>query len=119
MEYTGPERRRFPRVERRFIISYQAIEKADSLARSQTRNISLAGLLFTAECHFPQGTKLALELRLPISIEPIEISGSVVESREIVPNQIYDTHLSFLNIDTKDEEIIKRTVNFFLKKKKR
>jgi c-di-GMP-binding flagellar brake protein YcgR len=45
MNYSGPERRRHPRVSGRFIVSYRIMEEADNIDITQTKNISLGGML--------------------------------------------------------------------------
>ena len=47
MVYTGPERRKHPRVSGRFIVSYRILEEYNNADISQTRNMSLGGMLLT------------------------------------------------------------------------
>lgn len=115
MTYTGPERRRYPRITARFVVSYRVLEEANAIDITQTRNFSLGGMLLTTNRIFPPETKLALEIRLPFDRRPIKIVGRVVESREIVKDLIYDTRLEFLTIDKAHREIFDQTVNHYLK----
>ncbi len=120
MVYTGPERRKSPRVEGRFIVSYRVLEEEDAnIDVSRTKNIGLGGMLLTTNRKFPIGTKLALEMHLPFDPDPLILVGSVVEAREVVSNLIYDTHLAFLDIDEKHRDIISKTVNYYLKKEEK
>ena len=41
MKYEGLERRKFPRIGGRFIVSYRIIDEVDNVDISQTKNISL------------------------------------------------------------------------------
>ncbi len=117
MNYAGSERRRHPRVNSRFIVSYRILEEVNNADISQTKNISLGGMLLTTNRKFSVGTNLALEIRLPFDPNPIMIIGKVLESREISKDLIYDTRLAFLAIDERHRKVIKETVDYYLKKK--
>jgi len=116
MTYTGPERRKYPRVSGRFVVSYRLLEGADNLDISQTKNIGLGGIMFTTNRFFDPGTKLALDIRLPYYTDPIMVIGQVLESREIIKNLIYDTRIQFIKVDEKYKNVLIQTVGFYLKK---
>lgn len=116
MNYSGPERRKHPRVDGRFIVSYRIIEEADNADISQTKNICLGGMLLTTNRQFEPGTNLALQIRLPFDPDAIMITAKVLESLEITKNLIYDTRLMFLSVDEKHRKAIHETVGYYLKK---
>ncbi len=116
MAYTGPEKRKHPRVVGRFVVSYRVFEEVDKVDITQTKNISLGGMMLTTNRLFEPGTKLVLEIRLPFDPSPIMIISKVVESREVTKDLIYDTRLEFLAIDEKHRNIINQTVDYYLKK---
>jgi hypothetical protein len=116
MTYTGPERRKHPRVSGRFVVSYSLLEDVHDLDISQTRNIGLGGIMFTTNRFFATGTKLVLELRLPYHTDPIAVIGQVLESREVTKNLIYDTRIQFISVDEKYKKVLIQTVSFYLKK---
>jgi len=116
MAYTGPERRRQPRVSGRFIVSYRIFEENDKADITQTKNISMGGMLLTTNRQFESGTNLALEIRLPFDPNPIMLIAKVLESREITKNLIYDTRLMFLAVDERHRKVINETVDYYLKK---
>lgn len=116
MNYSGPERRKFPRIDGRFIISYHVLEEADNIDITQTKNVSLGGLLLTTNRQFNNGTNLALEIRLPFDPEPLVLTGVVIESKEITKNLIYDTRLYVMDVDEKHKKAITRTIDYYLKK---
>ena len=116
MSYSGAEKRKFPRAMGRFIVSYRILENNGSSDITQTRNLSLGGMLLTTNCQFNPGTNLALEIRLPFDPNPIMLIGKVLESKEITKDIIYDTRLIFLAIDEKHRKIINETVGYYLKK---
>ena len=115
-KYEGLERRKHRRADGRFIVSYRVIPNNNNSDISQTKNLSLGGMLLTTNCQFPAGTNLALEIRLPFDPNPIMIIAKVLESIEITKNIIYDTRLIFMAIDEKHRAIIGETVNYYLKK---
>jgi c-di-GMP-binding flagellar brake protein YcgR len=115
-EYSGTERRKYPRANGRFIVSYRVIPNNRNADISQSKNLSLGGMLLTTNCQFPVGTNLALEIRLPFDPDPIMTIAKVLESKEITKGLIYDTRLTFLAIDEKHREVISETIGYYLKK---
>lgn len=118
MAYTGNDRRKHPRISGRFIVSYRIFEEADNIDITQTKNISLGGMLLTTNRQFPAGTRLAIEIRLPFDPNPIMLIGRVLESAEITRGLIYDTRLEFTAVDEKHKYIIGQTVEYYLKREK-
>lgn len=119
MSYSGEERRKHPRILGRFIVSYRVAEEADNVDATQTKNLSLGGLLLTTNRAFNPGAKLVLEIRLPFDPYPIILIGKVIESREVIQDMIYDTRIKFLSVDQRHEKIITETVTYYLKKDKK
>lgn len=117
MNYSGPERRKSPRVRGRFIVSYRIMEESDIIDITQTKDVSLGGMLLTTNRIFNQGTALAVEIRLPFEKNPIMLIGKVVESNEISKDLIYDTRLEFIAIDENHRSIINKTVDYYSSKK--
>jgi len=116
MNYAGPERRRHTRINARFIVSYRILEDVNNVDISQTKDLSLGGMLLTTNKKFAIGTNLALEIRLPFDPNPIMIIGKVMESREISKDLIYDTRLTFLAIDARHRNVLRETVDYYVKK---
>lgn len=116
MSYSGPERRKNPRIQGRFIVSYRILDEIDAADITQTKNLSMGGMLLTTNTHFKPGTNLALEIRLPFDPYPIMLIGKVLESNEITKNLIYDTRLMFLAVDEKHRKVMNDTINYYLKK---
>lgn len=118
MSYEGPERRQHPRANARFMVSYRILEESGNVDISQTKNLSLGGMLLTTNRAFSVGTNLALEIRLPFDPNPIMIVGKVLESRMVSKDLIYDTRIQFLAVDQRHKGIIGNTVDYYLKKEK-
>ena len=117
MNYEGPDRRRNSRITGRFIVSYRIIEEGDCIDITQTKNISLGGMLLTTNRYFDAGTKLALEIRLPFDLHPIMIIARVVQSHEIAKDLIYDTRLEFINVDERHKKVMCQTIDYYEKKR--
>jgi len=118
MTYTGPERRRHPRINERFVVSYRLVKEANDVDMAQTKNLSQGGMLLTTNKKFGIGTSIALEIRLPFNPNPILLIGKVLESREVTKNLIYDTRIQFLTPDKKLQKAISSTVDYYLKREK-
>ncbi|MFA5090398.1 MAG: PilZ domain-containing protein [Candidatus Omnitrophota bacterium] len=116
MVFLGQDKRKHPRISARFIVSYRLLDEVDNMDITQTKNLSLGGMLLTTNRKFHAGTNLALEIRLPFDPNPIMIIAKVLESREISRDLIYDTRLQFLAVDEKHLNIIRDTVSYYLKK---
>ena len=116
MSYAGAERRKHPRINARFIVSYRILEEDHLVDASQTKNLSLGGMLLTTNRKFDVGTHLALEVRLPFDPNPIMLIGKVLDSKEISRDLIYDTRITFLSVDDRHKHVIKDTVDYYLKK---
>lgn len=116
MVYTGPERRKDLRISARFVVSYRILNEENNVDITQTKNLSLGGMLLTTNKQFPKGTNLALEIRLPFDPNPIILIGRVVDSREVIKNLIYDTHLEFSAVDEKHRKVISETVTHYQRK---
>lgn len=106
--YGGPERRKFPRLEANFVISYkieqlppddEGGEILQGHDLSQTKNVSQGGVLITTNQLFKKGSYLAMVIRFPLLPQKIEVTGEVVDSREIVKNLIYETRVRFVGLD--------------------
>ena len=116
--YIGPDRRKQPRIAGKFVVSYRVKVEINNYDISQTRNLSLGGMLLTTNRVFSHGTILIIDIRLPFFIDAISFTGKVLDSKEVVKELIYDTYIQFLDIDSKAEGIVKDTVGYYLKTQK-
>jgi hypothetical protein len=119
MGYSGMERRKHPRAYGRFIVSYRILDEINNVDITQTKNLSLGGMLLTTNRAFDAGTNLAIEIRLPFDPNPIMLIGRVVDSMEIMKGMIYDTHMEFFSVDEKHKKVVGETVDYYLKKEKK
>lgn len=113
--YQGRERRKFPRIEKNFVVSYRLYGDAEMEETSHSKNFGGGGMFLTMNRAFDNGTILAIEIRLPLIPIPIRLLGKILESKEIAKNLIYETRLSFTYMDDQSKIFVKDTVNHFLK----
>lgn len=116
MTYVGSDRRKFERLSKTFIVSYRVLQEEDNYDLTQTKNVSVGGMLITTNRKFASGTILSVDIRLPFLLEPLNLKGCVVESKEVVKNLIYDTRMELTNISSDTREVINKTVVYHLKK---
>lgn len=115
----GQEKRSSERIKRQFVVYYQESGKEGKREVSQIRDISEGGMFFTVSTDFPPGTMLDIELKIPISVMGISLKAKVIESKEVIKGVIYNTRVSFQEIDPASKSLLKDTVNFFINKIKK
>ncbi len=118
MEYRwdNKERRHYIRIEKHFIISYYDLN--DPAVRhniSQLKNISLGGMCFITSQGYATATKMGIELKTPFLADTVHVEGTILESREKVPDMIYEIRLSFDALSGEAELVLKKVVETFLK----
>lgn len=95
-EYTGPERRAYPRITVRYVTSYKH-QGLTSYDITQVTSISQGGLLFISSKNFNKGDILKMNIRLPYAPHKLEITGEVVVCKEIA--EVYETRIKFVYLD--------------------
>lgn len=93
------ERRKSPRANTNVVIRYHILEEQDNFDLSQTKNLGQGGISLTTNRYFKPGTHLAMTVFFPFLDRELEIIGDVVNARVIVEGRIYETHVSFQNLD--------------------
>ncbi|MDP2922335.1 MAG: PilZ domain-containing protein [Candidatus Omnitrophota bacterium] len=97
-KYGGSEKRKYQRANANFVVSYRLKDFPDSYDLSQTKNIGQGGLLLTTNKKFDKGTQLAMTIRFPFVNQRIEVTGEVMDSKEIVKGLIYETRIMFIDL---------------------
>lgn len=111
------ERRKFTRVDGTFVVSYTDITTQEQKTDvTQTKNISVGGILFTADREFSADTVLRLRLRIPDALDYINVKVKVVESIQKVKGMMYDTRVKFIGITEEDRDSIRKMVEYRLRK---
>ncbi|MFC1579631.1 PilZ domain-containing protein [Thermodesulfobacteriota bacterium] len=104
MDRDKSERRKSPRANANIVIRYHILEESRDYDLSQSMNVSQDGLLLTTNRMFHPGTRLAMNAFFPFLNAAIEITGDVVESREVMEDLIYETHIHFHDLEKKMRE---------------
>lgn len=113
---SADNKRKFPRANTRFVVSYCPMERQDALDVSQTKNLSIGGMAITTSALFQPDAKLILKVRVPSVCEPVEIIGRVIECSPMGKMAVYNTRLEFSAIDEKYRQAIIDTISHNLKK---
>lgn len=74
----GQEQRRFARVPESLPVQCRRPGSGEPWKEIKTINVSAGGLRFLSPVPFDQGERLALQLRLPVSGDALEVKGIIV-----------------------------------------
>jgi len=110
------EKRKYPRLKASFVVSYKLFDESKIMDVSQTKNISLGGMLLTTNREFEPGTKLSLTIRLPFQARPLSFIGKVISSEQVVKDMIYDTRIELLSTSEEDRQLFKDTLDIYFKR---
>lgn len=109
------ERRKHPRVEKHFIVTFYDLDKKDAdHCISQLKNISRGGLCFSSSFSVPVGTRLQTMIKTPYMGQAVHVVTRVVDSKEKVPNVIYDIRVKLEEATPEAEEILQKIEKNFL-----
>ena len=103
------ERRKYLRIYRNFILTYQ--EKGKSVIHhnvSQVNNISKGGLNFTSTYPLVQGAVITVDLQTPFIADSIRLEGIVLGCKEKVPDLIYEVRLEFQKISKETLTVLEK-----------
>ena len=105
----APDQRKHPRRDASIVVSYCPRHPAAIYDITHTRNISQGGMMLTTATPFAPRDLLAIVARLAFSGLPQVVQGTAaaVESREIIPNLLYDTRVRFVDMARPSSQIIR------------
>lgn len=119
-KFQGLERRRFPRIPFWYIVKYrvctQERKPAPKLFTSQSKNISLGGILLETNHCYPSSTIIEVELDVPIDTKKhvyAKVIGNVVRSTVLEQDKAYDTAIEFLSIPKEYRLNVLQLINAF------
>ena len=100
-------RRKYVRVYRNFILLYR-LKGQENITHemSQVNNISRGGINFSSTILLAKGCQLRVELKTPFLNDKIDLEGVVLETREKIPNLIYEVRLEFQNISDQAGQVL-------------
>ncbi|MCX5687299.1 MAG: PilZ domain-containing protein [Candidatus Omnitrophica bacterium] len=108
-----PERRKFKRINKSCVVSYTPVKIGElKYDVSQTKDLSEGGLLFISDKKFEKGTILKIKLRLPEFLDYVIVQAQVVDSTQRARIVIYETRVSFIEVEQKIKDAIKRLVDY-------
>ena len=108
------ERRRHPRIEKHFILTvYDIDNKNADHCVSQLKNIGRGGFCFSSSFAINVGTRLQTMIKTPYMGQTINIVTRVVDSKEKVPNVIYDIHVQIEEATPEAHEILQKIEKSF------
>ncbi|MFA5099830.1 MAG: PilZ domain-containing protein [Candidatus Omnitrophota bacterium] len=116
---TETDKRKTSRADVHFMVAYGRMREDTIVDRdiSQTKNLSEGGLAFTTSQPFTPQTNLSLKIKLPVTAEPVQITGTVIESREVNPHYIYFTRVTFPEMDEQKRRAIQQTIAYYVRKR--
>jgi len=97
-KYGGRDRRKKPRTDANFVISYHLQTEDANYDLTQTKNVSQGGMLLTTNRKFEKGTRLDMTMQFPFLDDKIRVVGKVVGSKEVLKDLIYETRLMFYDL---------------------
>ncbi|MCK4993709.1 MAG: PilZ domain-containing protein [Candidatus Omnitrophica bacterium] len=109
---SNSERRNFVRINANFVVSYYVYPgHVDRTDMTLTRNVSLGGICFTTDKHFPPQTILHITLRLPKVEKLIEALSEVMYvKQEMNKKLLFDIGLKFIQANEDDLYLIDKII---------
>jgi len=113
MDNPFKEQRLHPRIYRNFMLSYH--EKGKSAQKqdtSQINNISQGGVSFVATQSLKPDTIVVIDLTTPFFGEIIRLDGVVLETKEKIPELIYEIRVRFNDIPEPVSNVLKKIESY-------
>jgi len=113
MNNSSDERRKHSRIYRNFILSYR--EKGKSITShnvSQVNNVSKGGMSFSSTHPLIPGTVVTIDLKTPFISDSIILDGVVLESKEKIPDMIYEVRLQFQEIPEQSMKVLEKIESY-------
>ena len=104
-----PERRKYRRVSFKQIIGVKLYEKKKMIQSvnegTDSRNLSLSGLLFESRHRYPLHAQLRIDLDISTTpnVKMISFIGEIIRIEELVKDKKYEYGICFKKIPRKDE----------------
>ena len=102
----GRNRRRFKRVRVPFLLRY-FIQETGLGSITNLHDLSVGGVLFTAEQPFLKGSEVKLEIVLPTSEQPVVASATVIRVTKVPNVQLYRIATKFNSLKPADRRAIR------------
>lgn len=110
------ERRRHPRIDKHFIVTFYEAGKTDAEhSVSQLKNISQGGFCFSSSLTLTPGTKLQAMIKTPYLGQSVNVLATVVDCKEKIPNVIYEIRARIEQTTPEVEDILKKIEQAFIR----
>lgn len=113
-QYSGVERRRFPRINRTFLVVCKdttgTVATIPHFVYAYGKNISKGGIFFESVEKFPVHTRLEFSLYASTLSEAIKVSGEVVWTKPAQENGLYYYGVNFCEVSSHDMLLIEQLV---------
>ena len=96
--YSGEERRKFPRLTAAYMIQYRLLDKTSGFDITSTRNISRGGVTITTSSKLVPGDVLNLTLKFPFTPAPIGIQAQVVSCHDTANKSVWEASVKFIDL---------------------
>ncbi len=113
----GPERRQHIRIKKHFILTYY--DKANPQKKrdaTQIKNISVGGMCILTAEQFQSGAIIGIEMKTPYLSGTVSLEGKVLQSHERLAGIVYETRLTFQNLNAQAEFVLKKIVEYYKEK---
>jgi len=114
--YKGVERRKYKRVKKPFIVSFQVREhdgKKSGWDIVAVIDIGAGGMLFYYNKNLPIGTELDVKVNYSAEKEPLKCGGKIIRVMPTPTNFLYLTAVVFTEIEDSDRKSLNDTVEMF------
>ena len=110
--YSGPEKRKYKRVFKRFVVSTQIGPKPDDPWEVVAlENVSEGGRLFNHNEEIQEGKTLRFRIKIAEDLEPVECEGVVVHAQQLGDLQLFEYGVQFTNLDPADQALIRQSIS--------
>ena len=110
------ERRKHPRVNKTFMLSYYDLEQPDHKHEiTQLKNISVGGMCFITTHPIEPETQIGIELKTPYLSSITHLEGKTLGSIEKIKNMVYETRLEFCDLSEQSKLLLNKVIEIFIK----
>jgi hypothetical protein len=113
MEFSGREKRRYPRIEHHYIIRFKEANSDAERDISNVRNISKSGMLFCSNTPFETGAELEISMKVPPLTKESAFRGTVVRcTARAGATNLYDVAINISEIDEATRGAFEKAIKF-------
>ena len=115
--FPARNRRHFKRAKAPFLLRYE-IEKSGVGKVTNLRDLSVGGVLFSADQPLLKGSQLNMEINLPTSNEPQNVQAEVIRVAKVKHTDLYRIATRFLNLKSRDHSAIRLLIERMMRDKR-